>query len=236
MNSTSISQSRNHRFSLLAVSFLLLGFLQFTSGPANASVKPGANCSKVNQKAKVGKDSYVCTQNPNLKKKQLTWVWEVCIETNQYYLEAKSKFDKLSSSASKAISEIDAEILKLKNGASADEAAAKVFDQKAIDAKSKQENALSEAKIASDNAVKAGATTPVGRNYTQAASQWTKAATSYGLAVKNFERSAKSLREKVNEVANKERDKLRVQQTLANVEQDVKSGLDNRKTACKPGL
>lgn len=233
---TTLTNPRNRRVSLLALSFILLGLLQFVSAPANASVKPGAKCSKVNQKAKVGKDSYVCTQNPNLKKKQLTWVWEVCIETNQYYLEAKSKYDQLSSNASKALSEIDAEILKLKSGAPADEAAAKVFDQKAVDARAKQERALGEAKIASDNATKAGATTTAGRTYSQAASQWTKAASSYGLAVKNFERSAKSLRDKVNEVANKEKDKLRVQQTIANVEVEVKSALDNRKTACKPGL
>jgi hypothetical protein len=68
------------------------------------------------------------------------------------------------------------------------------------------------------------------------ASTWTKAARSYELAAKNFERSAASLRDKINEVAKKEKQKLNVQQTVENSKVEVQSTLQNRKNACRPGL
>jgi len=56
------------------------------------------------------------------------------------------------------------------------------------------------------------------------------------LAAKNFERSAASLRDKINEVAKKEKQKLTVLQTVENSKVEVSSTLQNRKNACKPGL
>jgi len=56
------------------------------------------------------------------------------------------------------------------------------------------------------------------------------------LQQKNFERSAASLRDKINEVAKKEKQKLNVAQTLKNSQEEVKSTLENRKNACQPGL
>ena len=65
---------------------------------------------------------------------------------------------------------------------------------------------------------------------------WPKAARSYELAAKNFERSAASLRDKINEVVKKEKQKVNVLQTVENTKSEVKSTLQNRKQACKPGL
>lgn len=181
--------------------------------PAEAANKAGARCTKANAKTKIGGDSYVCVKNPTVKNAKLTWVWVGCIDSNKLYLEASARVKAVTESAAQATKMLDTEIASLKAEAPADEAAAKVFDQKAIDAKAKQASALAEAKTASDNATKAGATTTAGKSYTSASEQWTKAARSYELAAKNFERSAASLRDKINEVAKKEKQKLNVAQT-----------------------
>lgn len=131
---------------------------------------------------------------------------------------------------------LDTEIAALKAAAPADEAEAKVFDQKATDAKAKQAAALLDAKANTDNATKVGATTTAGKQYTTNAATWTKAARSYELAAKNFERSAASLRDKIGEVAKKEKQKVNVLQTIENTKSEVSSTLQNRKQACKPGL
>ena len=204
--------------------------------PANAANKAGGSCSKVNAKAKIGGDNYVCTKNPTVKNAKLTWVWVGCIDSNKLYVEANNRLKSITESAAQAITMLDTEIATLKAEAPADEAQAKVFDQKATDAKAKQANALVEAKTATDNATKAGATTSAGKTYTTAASTWTKAARSYELAAKNFERSAASLRDKINEVTKKEKQKVNVAQTVENSKTEVKSTLENRKNACQPGL
>jgi len=204
--------------------------------PAEAANKAGARCTKANAKTKIGGDSYVCVKNPTVKNAKLTWVWVGCIDSNKLYLEASARVKAVTESAAQATKMLDTEIASLKAEAPADEAAAKVFDQKAIDAKAKQASALAEAKTASDNATKAGATTTAGKSYTSASEQWTKAARSYELAAKNFERSAASLRDKINEVAKKEKQKLNVSQTVANSKTEVASTLQNRKNACQPGL
>ncbi len=68
--------------------------------PAEAANKAGARCTKVNAKAKIGGDSYVCTKNPTVKNAKLTWVWVGCIQAHTEYLasvaaqkEAKTKLD-----------------------------------------------------------------------------------------------------------------------------------------------
>ncbi len=204
--------------------------------PAEAANKAGARCTKVNAKAKIGGDSYVCVKNPTVKNAKLTWVWVGCIDSNKLYLEANARLKDVTDSAAQAITMLDTEIASLKAQAPTDEAEAKVFDQKAIDAKAKQISALAEAKIASENSTKAGASTQSGKTYKSAADQWTKAARSYELAMKNFQRSAASLREKINEVAKKEKQKLNVLQTIENTKIEVNSTLENRKNACQPGL
>lgn len=204
--------------------------------PAEAANKAGASCSKVNAKAKIGGDNYVCTKNPTVKNAKLTWVWTGCVASHKLYVEANARLKSISESAAQATKMLDTEIAALKAEAPNDEVQAKVYDQKAADAKTKQANALAEAKTATENATKAGAATTAGRTYATASATWTKAARSYELAAKNFERSAASLRDKINEVTRKEKQKMNVAQTVENSKTEVTSTLENRKNACQPGL
>ena len=204
--------------------------------PAEAANKAGAACKKANAKTKIGGDGYVCTKNPIVKNAKLTWVWVGCIDSNKLYLESSARLKSITETAAQAATMLDTEIAALKAAAPADEAEAKVFDQKATDAKAKQAAALLEAKANTDNATKVGATTTAGKQYTTNAATWTKAARSYELAAKNFERSAASLRDKIGEVAKKEKQKVNVLQTVENTKSEVSSTLQNRKQACKPGL
>jgi hypothetical protein len=155
---------------------------------------------------------------------------------NKLYLESSARLVTITETAAQAATMLDTEIAALKAAAPADEAEAKVFDQKAAEAKAKQAAALLDAKANTDNATKVGATTTAGKQYTTNAATWTKAARSYELAAKNFERSAASLRDKIGEVAKKEKQKVNVLQTVENTKSEVKSTLQNRKQACKPGL
>ena len=204
--------------------------------PAEAANKAGAACTKANAKTKIGGDQYLCVKNPTVKKAKLTWVWIGCIDSNKLYLESNARLKSITDTAAQAATMLDTEIAALKAAAPADEAEAKVFDQKATDAKAKQAAALLEAKANTDNATKVGATTTAGKQYTTNAATWTKAARSYELAAKNFERSAASLRDKIGEVAKKEKQKVNVLQTVENTKSEVSSTLQNRKQACKPGL
>jgi hypothetical protein len=204
--------------------------------PAEAANKAGAACTKANAKTKIGGDQYLCVKNPTVKKAKLTWVWIGCIDSNKLYLESNARLKSITETAAQAATMLDTEIAALKTAAPADEAEAKVFDQKATDAKAKQAAALLEAKANTDNATKVGATTTAGKQYTTNAATWTKAARSYELAAKNFERSAASLRDKIGEVAKKEKQKVNVLQTVENTKSEVSSTLQNRKQACKPGL
>ena len=204
--------------------------------PAEAANKAGAACTKANAKTKIGGDQYLCVKNPTVKKAKLTWVWIGCIDSNKLYLESNARLKSITETAAQAATMLDTEIAALKAAAPADEAEAKVFDQKATDAKAKQAAALLEAKANTDNATKVGATTTAGKQYTTNAATWTKAARSYELAAKNFERSAASLRDKIGEVVKKEKQKVNVLQTVENTKSEVSSTLQNRKQACKPGL
>lgn len=219
---------------LLAASSLLMAMTAVI--PAEAANKAGARCTKANAKTKIGGDNYVCTKNPTVKRAKLTWVWVGCIDSNKLYLEANARLKTITESAAQATTMLDSEIAKLKADAPADEAEAKLFDQKAADAKAKQAAALADAKLNTDAATKAGATTAAGKQYTTNAATWTKAARSYELAAKNFERTAASLRDKINEVAKKEKQKLNVLQTVENSKTEVASTLQNRRNACRPGL
>jgi hypothetical protein len=204
--------------------------------PAEAAKKAGAACKKLNAKTKIGGDQYLCVKNPTVKKAKKTWVWIGCIDSNKLYLESSARLITITETAAQAATMLDTEIAALKAAAPTDEAEAKAFDQKAADAKVKQAAALLDAQANTDNATKAGATTTAGRQYTTNAATWVKAARSYELAAKNFERSAASLRDKINEVEKKEKQKVNVLQTVENTKSEVKSTLQNRKQACKPGL
>jgi hypothetical protein len=219
---------------LLAASSLLMAMTAVT--PAEAANKAGARCTKANAKAKIGGDNYVCAKNPTVKNAKLVWLWVGCLESNKLFIDSKARFMSVSDSANQAITMLETAITTLKNEAPSDEANAKVFDQKAADARAKQVAALAEAKTNTDNANKAGLTTDAGKQYATNAATWTKAARSYELAAKNFDRSATSLRDKINEVAKKEKQKQTVLQSVENANVEVQATKQNRKNACKPGL
>lgn len=204
--------------------------------PAQAVNKAGAACKKANAKTKIGGDSYVCIKNPTVENAKLTWVWTGCVDSNKLYLESSARLKIINETAAEAVKLLDTEIIALKAAAPSYEAEAKAFDQKAADAKVKQAAALLDAKANADNATRVGVTTTAGKQYTTNAAIWVKAARSYELAAKNFERSAASLREKINEVGKKEKQKLNVLQAVENSKSEVKSTLQNRKQACTPGL
>ena len=113
--------------------------------PAEAANKAGAACTKANAKTKIGGDQYLCVKNPTVKKAKLTWVWIGCIDSNKLYLESNARLKSITETAAQAATMLDTEIAALKAAAPADEAEAKVFDQKATDAKAKQAAALLEA-------------------------------------------------------------------------------------------
>ena len=100
--------------------------------PAEAANKAGGSCTKVNAKAKIGGDNYVCTKNPVVKNAKLTWVWVGCIDSNKLYLDATTRLKQITESAAQASTMLDTEIAALKAEAPADEAKAKVYDQKEI--------------------------------------------------------------------------------------------------------
>lgn len=137
--------------------------------PAEAANKAGAACKKANAKTKIGGDNYLCTKNPTVKNAKLTWVWVGCIDSNKLYLESSARLVTITETAAQAATMLDTEIAALKAAAPADEAEAKVFDQKATDAKAKQAAALLDAKANTDNATKVGATTTAAslHNYEQ---------------------------------------------------------------------
>jgi len=219
---------------LIAASSLLLAMTAVV--PAEAANKAGARCAKANAKTKIGGDNYVCAKNPTVKNARLVWLWVGCVESDKLFIDSNARFKSVSDSANQAITMLDNAITTLKNEAPKDEADAKVFDQKASDAKAKQAAALVEAKTNSDNATKAGLTTAAGKQYTANAATWTKAARSYEMAAKNFEKSAASLRDKINEVAKKEKQKQTVLQSVENAKVEVEATQQNRKNACRPGL
>ena len=93
--------------------------------PAEAANKAGARCTKVNAKAKIGGDNYVCTKNPTVKKARLTWVWSGCIASHRLYVDASNRLKVITESAAQASTMLDTEIAALKAEAPADEAQAK---------------------------------------------------------------------------------------------------------------
>ena len=105
--------------------------------PAEAANKAGGSCSKVNAKARIGGDSYVCTKNPTVKNAKLTWVWVECINADKNYTAAATRVTSLQAQVAAAQTKIDT----LKAGLAGDETQAKAFDAKAATAQTKKDAA-----------------------------------------------------------------------------------------------
>ncbi len=219
--------------SLIVGASLIAGLLLVsTFTPAQAAAKSGAVCSKEGAKTKIGKDRYVCAQNPIVKKKQLTWVWGECLTANRLYTDSVTRLSNLKTNAAIAQTKLNELIAALP----AAELQAKEFDAKYAAALVKRDDALKQAAENQAKATQVGPTTPAGLTYTKNASLWTSNARTYELAMKNFERAAKSNRSKAEDVA-KEKRRLDLQfQTIAASEVEIKSNNTSRRQACKPGL
>lgn len=226
-----ISKTFGRTLTLAAAASLFIATSAFIPAEA-ATPKAGASCTKVNAKTKIKGDSYVCVKNPTVKNAKLTWVWVGCIDANKQYNDSVTRLADLKTQAAAAQTKID----QLKAAVPADEAKAKEYDAKAAVAKAKKEDALAQA---ADNAAKVtqyGATSAAGKAYQKNVDLWNKNANTYDLALKNFERAAKSLREKVDDIAKEQKRLDLSNQTIAASELEIKSNNTNRKQACTPGL
>ena len=189
--------------------------------PAEAAVA-GAKCTKQGAKVKIKGDQYVCTQNPTVKKKGRTWVWIGCIEANTLYIDSQKRLESLKAGLVTAKAKVDELVAELP----AAETKAKEYDAKIAATQIK----LDAAKAAYNENLAKGAT------YAKATEQWSNAVKSYERAIASFKRAADSLRDKATDVATQQR-RLEVQnQTIAASEVEIKSNLQARNQACKPGL
>ena len=83
------------KISVLAVAaFLILG----VTTPVQAATA-GGSCTTAGEKAKIGKNDYICAKNPFFNTTKLTWVWDGCIELNtDYAVGNKEAVDALRAS------------------------------------------------------------------------------------------------------------------------------------------
>lgn len=219
------------KVSIVAGSFALAASTVLIA-PAQAAVKAGATCTKVNAKAKIGGDQYVCIKNPTVKNAKLTWVWVECVNADKMWKESSTRLTTLKAQAAAAQTKIDT----LKAEIPADEEQAKAYDAKAAAAQVKKDDAVAKAAANAAKVQQWGATTTAGKAYQKNVDLWNSNARTYDLAIKNFQRAAKALRDKAKEVADEQRRLDLANQTIAASQVQLASTADNRKQACKPGL
>jgi len=94
------------KVSIVAGSFALAASTVLIA-PAQAAVKAGATCTKVNAKAKIGGDQYVCIKNPTVKNAKLTWVWVECVNADKMWKESSTRLTTLKAQAAAAQTKID---------------------------------------------------------------------------------------------------------------------------------
>ncbi len=105
--------------------------------PAEAANKAGARCTKVNAKAKIGGESFVCTKNPAVKSTALVWVWADCLLANRTYVKSVVDQKALEETAAQTTKMLLLDIEGLKSKLAANEAEAKTWDIKAAEYKAK---------------------------------------------------------------------------------------------------
>jgi hypothetical protein len=101
--------------------------------PAEAAAKAGAPCTKVNSKAKIGKENFVCAKNPAVKSTKLVWVWSDCLVTDRAYKAGLVSQKELEETAAKTISMLNLDINNLKAKIASNEVEAKTWDAKAAE-------------------------------------------------------------------------------------------------------
>lgn len=141
--------------SVLLTAFLMVGNVAI---PADAAVRAGAACTKKNAKAKIGKESFVCSQNPARKSKRLVWVWADCLVADQSYKAGVASQRQLEETASKTITMLRVDIDNITKEIAANEAEAKTWDAKAADYKSRAASDTKRAEELKASAQKGGIT------------------------------------------------------------------------------
>jgi hypothetical protein len=141
---------------LFAVTSLLLS----TSAviPAQAVNKAGAACTKLNSKAKIGKESFVCAKNPIAKSTKRIWVWADCLVANKSYIDGLASQKELEATAAKTISILNLDIKNLELEVATKEAEAKTWDAKAAEYIEKADTENTKAAELKASAAKGGIT------------------------------------------------------------------------------
>lgn len=117
-------------FSLLLAVFFFVGNIAI---PAEAAVKAGATCTKKNAKAKIGKEKFVCSQNPARKSKKLVWVWADCLVADESYRTGVTSQRQLEETAAKTLTMLRLDIENASKEIAENEPEAKLWDAKAAD-------------------------------------------------------------------------------------------------------
>lgn len=190
--------------------------------PAEAANKAGAACPKLNAKARIGGDQYVCTKNPTVKNAKRTWVWVGCLDANKLYTDSVKRLATLKEGLVTAKAKLDQLVAEIP----AAEAKAKEYDAKIASTQIKLDAA--KASLAENQAK--------GAVYAKATEQWGNAVKSYERAIAGFKRAADNWREKSSDVTAQQKRLDLQSQTIAASELEIKSNLTGRNQACKPGL
>lgn len=218
MRSSAISFGK--RASVIAAMALLTTTTSFI--PADAANRAGGPCTKLNAKTKIGGDQYICTKNPTVKKAKNTWVWSGCLDANKLYTDSVKRLETLKSGLVTAKAKLDELVAEIP----AADAKAKEYDGKIASTQIKLDAAK----------VKYAASLAKGATYAKATEQWNNAIRSYERAIAGFKRAADNWREKGADVTAQQK-RLELQsQTIAASELEIKSNLQGRNQACRPGL
>ena len=208
------------RASVIAAMALLATTTSFI--PAEAANRAGGPCPKLNAKARIGGDQYVCTRNPIVKNAKRTWVWTGCLDANKLYLDSVKRLDSLKAGLVTAKAKLDELVAEIP----AADAKAKEYDGKIASTQVKLDAAK----------VKYQASLAKGAAYAKATDQWNNAIKSYERAIAGFKRAADNWREKSADVTAQQKRLDLQSQTIAASELEIKSNLQGRNQACRPGL
>ena len=148
------STSGKYIWSLLLTAFLVMGNAVV---PAHA-VTAGAACTKKGAKVKIGKENFVCSQNPARKSKKLVWVWADCLVADDSYKAGVASQRQLEETASKTITMLNVDIENIKKQIVANEPEAKTWDAKAAEFKAKAAADTKKAEELKAEALKGGIT------------------------------------------------------------------------------
>lgn len=208
------------RASFVAAMALLTTMTSFI--PSEAANRAGGPCPKLNAKARIGGDQYVCTRNPIVKNAKRTWVWAGCLDANALYTDSVKRLATLKAGLVTAKAKLDELVAEIP----AAEAKAKEYDGKIASTQIK----LDAAKLKYQENLAKGAT------YSKATEQWNNAVKSYERAIAGFKRAADNWREKSSDVTAQQKRLDLQSQTIAASELEIKSNLQGRNQACRPGL